>query len=260
MQQGYIKLYRQLLENPLWTEKPFSRGQAWVDLLLTANYADNKIMRGNQMVTVPRCCIVTSESYLMNRWGWSKCKVRGFLELLASEDMIERKADHQKTTISIRKYSTFQGSEIANRPPIDHEQTANRPPIDRNKEGKKNNKAKNIPPYTPPQGEAAGRLCKAYEKYFGNLPRAAVENMRKCLAEGMTEGLIERILSETAAAEPRKPMQYIQAVIDRCRASGITTAEQFEEANKRDAAPGRGAGRAAQPDLSDPKRYEKVSW
>ena len=34
---GYIKLHRSLMDNPLWTEKPFSRGQAWVDLLMLAN-------------------------------------------------------------------------------------------------------------------------------------------------------------------------------------------------------------------------------
>lgn len=107
---------------------------------------------------------------------------------------------------------------------------------------------------------AAGRLCRDYEKYFGNLPRAAVEDIQGYLNEGMEEGLLGRILSETAAAEPRSPVKYMQTVVGRCKADGIKTAEQFAQANKRDAVPGRGAGRAAQPDLSDPKRYEKVSW
>lgn len=107
---------------------------------------------------------------------------------------------------------------------------------------------------------AAGRLCRDYEKYFGNLPRAAVEDIRQYLAEGMEEGLLGCILSEVAAAEPRSPVKYMQTVVGRCRADGIKTAEQFAQSNKRDAVPGRGAGRAAQPDLSDPKRYEKVSW
>ena len=33
---SYIKLDRGLKNNSLWLEKPFSKGQAWVDLLMLA--------------------------------------------------------------------------------------------------------------------------------------------------------------------------------------------------------------------------------
>lgn len=121
------------------------------------------------------------------------------------------------------------------------------------------------PPCTPPGGAAAGKgeiqsLCRAYEKAFGRLPRVAVEDMRGWLAEGMTGELISKIIGEAAAAEPHSPIQYIRSIVSRCKAGGITTVEQFEETNKRDAVPERGAGRAAQPDFTDTSRYEKVSW
>lgn len=116
-----------------------------------------------------------------------------------------------------------------------------------------------------PPAAAAGEgeiqsLCRAYEKAFGRLPRVAVEDMRGWLDEGMTGELISKIIGEAAAAEPHSPMQYIRSIVSRCKAGGITTVEQFEETNKRDAVPERGAGRAAQPDFTDTSRYEKVSW
>ena len=40
--QGYIKLYRSIFNHWLWQDKPFSRGQAFVDLILLANYKDKK--------------------------------------------------------------------------------------------------------------------------------------------------------------------------------------------------------------------------
>ena len=152
MLQGYIKLYRQLLDNPLWLKKPFSPGQAWIDLTLRANHADNKVLRGNQMIHIPRGSLITSEASLMDRWGWGKSKVRGFLKLLESEGMIDRKANHQQTTISLRNYGVFQESQTTDRPPIDYEQTTDRPPADRNKNAKNIENAKNIPPYSPPKG------------------------------------------------------------------------------------------------------------
>lgn len=159
MQAGYIKLYRQLMENPLWLEKPFSRGQAWVDLILMANFADGKLMQGGKMLDVPCGCLVTSESYLMDRWGWGKNKLRSFLQLLEREQMIDREADRNRTSIRLRKYRDFQDSQTTDRPQTDCKQTADRPLADHNirrEEGKKNNNYIYIPPYIPPEGEEAG--------------------------------------------------------------------------------------------------------
>ncbi len=43
MSQGYICLHRKIRDNWLWKKKPFSPGQAWVDMLLLADHADIKI-------------------------------------------------------------------------------------------------------------------------------------------------------------------------------------------------------------------------
>lgn len=134
-------------------------------------------------------------------------------------------------------------------------------PVGANK-NKNKNLNRNIPPAVP-QGDVAGEiaeLCRTYETLFGILPRAVVEDVKEYLADGLSAELVKRILSEAAGAEARKPMQYIRTVAGRCKAGGITTVEQFEQSNKRDAVPGRGAGRAAQPDYTDTSRYEKVSW
>lgn len=155
MQAGYIKLYRQLMENPLWLERPFSRGQAWVDLILMANFTDGKLMQGGRMQDVPCGCLITSESYLMDRWGWGKSKLRSFLQLLEKEQMIDRKADRNRTSIHLRKYRDFQDSQTTDRPHTDYKQTADRPLTDHNirrEKGKKNNNYIYTPPYTPPRG------------------------------------------------------------------------------------------------------------
>ncbi len=37
---GWIRLDRAILDNPMWSSKfePFTKGQAWIDILLNANY------------------------------------------------------------------------------------------------------------------------------------------------------------------------------------------------------------------------------
>lgn len=110
---GYIKLYRDIYEHWIWKDKPFSRGQAWIDLLLMANHDDNKIVIGNEIVLVERGCLVTSEVKLSERWGWSRHKVRDFLNLLQNDSMITKKSDTKRTYINILNYSVWQDSPTA---------------------------------------------------------------------------------------------------------------------------------------------------
>ena len=85
---GYVKIYRKLFYSPLWNIKPFSKGQAWIDLIMSANFKDTEILFGNQIIKVERGSFITSEVKLMERWGWSKSKVRAFLNNLRLQKML----------------------------------------------------------------------------------------------------------------------------------------------------------------------------
>lgn len=127
MAQGWISIHRQLQEHWLWEDKPFSRGQAWIDLLLLANHADKTFMLGNDLVEVKAGSFITSELKLMERWGWSKTKVRAFLDVLQKDKMIAKKTDRKKTTITIENYGVFQDSETTERPQKNRKKTTERP-------------------------------------------------------------------------------------------------------------------------------------
>ena len=82
MEKGYIKLYRQLQANKLWLSEPFTRGQAWVDMLLLANHADGYIRKRGVRVDIKRGQLGWSERKMAERWKWSRGKVRRFLNEL----------------------------------------------------------------------------------------------------------------------------------------------------------------------------------
>jgi hypothetical protein len=134
---GWVKTYRSVTEHWVWDDKPFSKGQAWLDIILMANYKDNTFPLGSEVVTVNRGSFITSELKLMERWGWSKSKLRYFLNSLEIDSMIVKKTDRKKTTITIVNYSSYQESETTEEPKKDHQQTNNRPKKDTNKKEKK---------------------------------------------------------------------------------------------------------------------------
>ena len=106
--QGWIKIHRELTDNMLWEDKPFAKGQAWVDLLLLANHKDKDVLIGSKKEFVKRGSFITSELKLMERWGWGRKKVKLFLNFLESENMIERDANNKRTAITIVNYTFYQ--------------------------------------------------------------------------------------------------------------------------------------------------------
>lgn len=105
---GWISIHRKIKDNWIWEDKPFSKGQAWIDILLMVNHEYKKIPLGNELVEVKRGSRVTSIRQLCDRWGWSNTKVRGFLKLLEEEKMLIVKSDSKKTTLTVVNYNDYQ--------------------------------------------------------------------------------------------------------------------------------------------------------
>ena len=101
---GWIVISRQLQEHWLWNEKPFGKGQAWIDLLFLANYKDKKKIYKGEIVTCKRGDVNYSISFLADRWGWDRKTVRRFLAVLERDHMVTVSATTQRTTITIENY------------------------------------------------------------------------------------------------------------------------------------------------------------
>ena len=108
LDKGYIKLYRSVRDNWVWEEKPFSRGQAWIDIILSVNHKDTKIMFDGNSMLVKRGSFITSISKLADRWGWSRKKVTRFLNGLRDDSMVDFKCTNKGTCISLRNYVLYQ--------------------------------------------------------------------------------------------------------------------------------------------------------
>lgn len=106
--KGWILLWHKMAENPLWLEETFTKGQAWIDLLLMASTQETE-----QPGAV--CC---SRMYLARRWRWSHHKVTRFLDRLERDGMVfvnkngklNGKPDGkcQNVLLTIVKYGSYQ--------------------------------------------------------------------------------------------------------------------------------------------------------
>lgn len=111
MAYGWICIHRKIQDNIIWNDKPFNRGAAWIDLLMSANHEDKKIIFNGSVIEVKRGEKITSLRKLSERWGWSITKTKKFLNLLSDEKMINYKSDSKKTVYSIVNYEVYQDNE-----------------------------------------------------------------------------------------------------------------------------------------------------
>jgi hypothetical protein len=145
---GYIKLYRDI--NAHWIWKSPHRLQWWIDILLTVNHADAKVMIRGQLVKCKRGQSVMSLDTWATRWGTTKKTVKRFFELLESDNMLEYENIQISTRISVLNYDNYQGEVIGHATKstrsVDEEYTVASPEQLMNKNKEKNNiKEVNIP-------------------------------------------------------------------------------------------------------------------
>jgi hypothetical protein len=190
--QGWIKMHRQVVTNWVYDDKPFSRFHAWTDLLLSASHEDKKFVFGNELIEIERGSFISSELKLADRWGWSKTKVRNFLELLEKDKMIIKKSDRKKTTINICNYCIYQDSETIKEPLKNHQSTTEKP-LKNTIKNYKNEKKKDI-------------VSPQFDEFWSLYPR----KVEKQKALAAWEGVIKR------GSDPSEVIQatnnYIQQI------------------------------------------------
>ncbi len=219
--EGWICVHRKICEHWLWQDKPFSRGQAFMDLLLSANHTDKQTVIGNDMVTVKRGSLITSQMKLSERWGWSKTKITNFLKLLERDKIIATKTDRKKTTVNIVNYDKYQVSETIRRPQKDHKKTAKKPQESHgldtnNKYNNENNgnNENNIPPL-PPNEQVEQSPGKRRYAEFVTMTNDEYQSLIDRFGKSDTDRLIE-ILDNYKGSKGKRYKSDYRAILSWC--------------------------------------------
>jgi DNA replication protein DnaD len=189
MKKGYVKLHREITDHWLWNEKPFSKAQAWIDILMMVNHETAKFPLGKELVEVERGSCITSILKLSDKWGWSRHKVDDFFTLLEKEQMLGIKKDNKKTTLTVCNYSIYQSKE---------EEKGHQKDIKRTSKGHQKDTNKN---------EKNEKECKRniYSDYSSNpkLQQTIKEfiEMRKQKKKPMTDKAIQMLLNKLGKIE-----------------------------------------------------------
>lgn len=112
--RGHLKVYRSFFAHWLWSqERVYSQPEAFLDLLQLAAFAPTKRVVKGKLISLSLGELAASERFLELRWKWSRTKVRRFLEILKSDQMLDQRKDQGETVLILCNYKDFHDGEAS---------------------------------------------------------------------------------------------------------------------------------------------------
>ncbi len=104
--KGWISIHKQIRDHWLWKDPKYL--QAWMDMLMMANYNEQKKPYKEAIVLIKRGEFPASYRSLALRWGWSKNTVIKFINRLKTDTMVDTHTDYGFTLVKIVNYDKYQ--------------------------------------------------------------------------------------------------------------------------------------------------------
>jgi hypothetical protein len=109
----WIRVQTAIFDHEIFAAEPFSEREAWLWLIARAAWKATVHRVGAAVLPVPPGCLFVTIRQMQLAWKWTSTRrVHQFLQLLASQNMIETSAETGKTRISICNYSRYQQGEM----------------------------------------------------------------------------------------------------------------------------------------------------
>lgn len=181
---SWLKIDRKIQSHWIWKDP--QKLKWWLDILLTVNYTDNKVLIGFDIFECKRGQSVLSLKSWGDKWGVSKDTVRNFFKLLEKDSMITLESLTKTTRITICNYELYQSDLHEEQTQSKRKANASSPNI-RKKEEEQEIKEKNreaakaatlkrislfkesLFPYCLPKGKYTVDMVKDFFNYWSEL-------------------------------------------------------------------------------------------
>lgn len=143
--EGWIKIHRKMLENPIVC-KDSSYLAVWIYLLLNATHKEIPALFKGKKIVLQKGQLITGRKSIAKQLQISESKVKRILFELESDQQIDRQRSNQNSLISILNWDKYQEVDQENGQQMDSQWTTSGQPVTTNKNVKnvKNERNNNI--------------------------------------------------------------------------------------------------------------------
>lgn len=111
---NWFAINRDFINSDLWVSEPFTKSQAWIDLIGLARFKDGFGYKRGVEIPLQRGQLCWSSVKLGNRWKWSRGKTKRFLNDLETKQQIVQQETNVTTVITIVNYNIYQPGDTPN--------------------------------------------------------------------------------------------------------------------------------------------------
>lgn len=147
--EGYIKLYRKVMDSPVWDDPNYLK--LWMFCLMKATHKEREALIGNQVITLEPGQFITGRKSLAEdlnkgmkpKFRQSEISWWRYLNNLEKQEMLNIKKTNKYSVVSINKWNDYQQTEQQmNNKRTSNEQQMNTNKNVKNEKNEKNNKEK----------------------------------------------------------------------------------------------------------------------
>lgn len=160
---GWIKLHRKLLDNPI-IMKDADHLAVWMYLLLNATHAEYPVLFKGEKIMLAPGQLITGRKSIADKLGINESKVTRILDAFKNEHQIEQQTSNRNRLISIIKWDLYQSSEQQDELQMNNNRTTSEQQVNTNKNVNNIKNEKNVINIIPDSDEpepAPGKKSKS---------------------------------------------------------------------------------------------------
>lgn len=158
MNEGWIKVHRKMLQNPV-VMKDADHLAVWVYLLLNATHDKWKTIFGGKKITLKPGQLIVGRKKIASELHISPSKVYRVLNAFKSEHQIEQRTTPHGTLITICSWLEYQQGEQPNGQQMNNKWTTSEQQVNTIQECKEGNNGENIYIFAPPTVDEVRAYC-----------------------------------------------------------------------------------------------------
>lgn len=218
--EGWIKLHRKLLENPIvCKDKDYLA--VWIYLLLNATHTEYDTLFRGKRITLQKGQLITGRKSVSEKLKIDENKVQRILKTLENEQQIEQQKSNKNRLITIVSWNKYQQNEQQNEQQVNNNRTTNEQQVNTNKNIKNIKNDKN-------EKEIA-EIIECYEENIGYITPATAEILFSY--NDIDYKMILQAI-KIASQNNKKSAKYIQGILNSWIKKGYKVLADIQEEKK----------------------------
>lgn len=224
--EGWIKLHRKTLDNPIIT-KDSDYLAVWIYLLLNTTHKEYDVLFKGKRVTLKRGQLLTGRKSISEKLKIDENKVQRILKSLENENQIEQQKSNKNRLITIVSWDKYQQDEQQ----LNNKRTTSEQQVNTNKNVKNIKNDNNI---TTTVGDSCvdglQQIIDFYNNNIGLITPYGLEILSDYAKEMPTDLII--LAMQKAVEADKRTIQYIKGILNNWSKKGIKSVIDAEKEDK----------------------------